>query len=200
MSKIDLDMLATVEVIRKGFILPLLDLKPETMTDRFFIEEQVFHFSERLIQDFFAVEPFKMRGNLWITPHKKVTGLKHRDLQSGTEFCVRRDATIPDCIDVEITRGAGKDTGNVYTLTVKEWQKIRPHLQMKSARDGVKGGYLVEPDQCTHRTASGYRCRQPVWQKVLCERHLRAKWSRDQAARKKKAKELQERDEKDKKK
>jgi hypothetical protein len=114
--------------IYEWFVGPLvIKHKPHQQSINEFLE-QTFDFKNREIIRYVATRDFVLPGLYYSAPLMKVQGIGYRDIKQGTELWVRKDARVPDTVDVEFMGGqGGKD--QVFALSRSEWDWAALNLE-----------------------------------------------------------------------
>ena len=159
---------AAIHLLRKYFYPLVVNNLPDKNFYREFVWEQVFHYSERKIEEYHVIGAFKIPGKLWITPTLKRTRVGNRSLWPGNELCIRRDAVDYNKIDVEVVKG-DENQGAVYTLTEKEFLGMRRYLKLFEGQSQAhsRGGDLVP----AIKMCVDAGCKELAYQFGLCVRH-----------------------------
>jgi hypothetical protein len=121
------DELTQLEIIARYFIKPLLDHKPEELSDHVYLEA-IFATTERLIGKYQAKKTIEKIPGPWVEGRIRIQGIGYRKAPKGTIFFVRHDIKKPNAFEVSFIGGQhGQEL--CYELTRAEWLKLQPMLE-----------------------------------------------------------------------
>jgi len=126
------------------FIKPILRQKPEGIHREDWFDF-MFHVEQRTIEEWMALEPFKMPGSLVLSHKLYAAGLGESCVRLGDSLWVRIDAAIPDRIEVEVVNYQCRT--NLFILTGEHWRhlrkKIKPVLKTWERDSEMGKPYLI---------------------------------------------------------
>lgn len=132
--------------IHRLFIQPLLDKKPERMTEDEWLNHIFHHHTSDIVQ-YVALKPFKLEGLFLAAPLMPVQGLGYRQVKRGQTLMVKHDHKNPDGVLVEYFGGQG-GADQVFQLTASQWEWVKLHVREAAPKDK---NWLREKPKATSR-------------------------------------------------